>query len=887
MAAYSAAISLKNTIQCIVQSSRILLVSPSPQILQPAYDAMVRLQKVLLKLDDTGYSKIRTKVNDLDERMKEVVWEFEDLLETHVYQQILPQLESSVGGERHHLSFSVDLQSLKHYVDYLLKRVTVMEEEYDVDLSNMPEEEGVPISSRIDFGRISSEMIGHTVQFEEARDLLLAENGGWLSIVGMAGVGKTTFAKKVFDSPAIKRHFGLRAWVRVGRKCEYNEILRCILAQVDPTSYNKMVTQGDDDDNEKLLGLLGKRLKDKKCLIVMDDVWEWDTRVLDKYIDDSNVRVLLTSRQRLEELEDPTSKGILCLLDDEESKKLLGAKVFGEKGFPLHLEELGKKIAEKCEGLPLMIVTVAELLSKANKSMTEVFLNREELNKSIQELWTEVAKKQHNSVFVDAYNQISEVLFPSYNYLPQYLKMFFLYLGSFPPYSDIETDSLWNRFIAEGFLEPIGKETLNDFISDCWEKLDHQYHLVLTEINPKSWFSKNEFRVHSCWQHMCRKEGSRIKFLHVLQSCGDDDIKDQRRLCAHSNMLFAFKQVYGSIKSDCASTTRSLLCFGPYHRYPMPIEDMDFKLLKVLDACKVRFYHIPLEILKLVCLKYLALSYNKELPISISNLFHLQCLIVQPHVYIKHRGVVSYMPMEIWDMQELQRITVLGRDLPTPNFDATLENLSTISGVSPKSCTREILKRISKLKKLEIIMNLKPYDDDGDDNALSGLGYISEELQKLNVLSYIVMNPEMKYKSTVPLSMFPSSLTILKLNGLGCPWKHMNDIGSRLPSLKSLELFHYAFQGPKWDIEFGCFLNLKKLVIEDTDLVRWRVQHGSLPRLHLLSIRHCYKLRKLDWKRDPSTVTTPVIELVDCNLSAVTSAMKPGFKVHCAFSWLA
>ena len=138
-----------------------------------------------------------------------------------------------------------------------------------------------------------------------------------------------------------------------------------------------------------------------------------------------------------------------------------------------------------------MIVTVAELLSKANKSMTEELLNREELNKSIQELWTEVAKKQHNSVFVDAYNQISEVLFPSYNYLPQYLKTFFLYLGSFPPYSDIEIDFLWDRFIAEGFLEPIGKETLNDFISDCWDKLDHQYHLVLNELNPKSWFLTN------------------------------------------------------------------------------------------------------------------------------------------------------------------------------------------------------------------------------------------------------------------------------------------------------------------------------------------------------------------------------------------------------------
>ena len=46
-------------------------------------------------------------------------------------------------------------------------------------------------------------------------------------------VGKTTFAKKLFDDPSLKSHFELRVWVKVGRKCEYNEILRCILAQVD------------------------------------------------------------------------------------------------------------------------------------------------------------------------------------------------------------------------------------------------------------------------------------------------------------------------------------------------------------------------------------------------------------------------------------------------------------------------------------------------------------------------------------------------------------------------------------------------------------------------------------------------------------------------------
>ena len=111
---------------------------------------------VLVKLDNTGFSKTRTKENALDDRIKEAVWEFEDLLESHFYYQILPQLES----ERDHLRFSVDLRNLQPSVDCFVKRMTEMELEYDVEVVNMPEEEGELIASRIDFGGINSYMVG-------------------------------------------------------------------------------------------------------------------------------------------------------------------------------------------------------------------------------------------------------------------------------------------------------------------------------------------------------------------------------------------------------------------------------------------------------------------------------------------------------------------------------------------------------------------------------------------------------------------------------------------------------------------------------------------------------------------------------------------------------
>ncbi|XP_042018411.1 putative late blight resistance protein homolog R1A-4 [Salvia splendens] len=882
MAAYGAAASLKNTILRILQSYRISLVPPSPEVLQPAYEAMVRLQKVVQKLDETSCSKIRTKVNALDDRIKEVVWEFEDVLESLYTDQILPQLESS-GSDL--LPFSVDLQSLRQSVDCFVERLAVMEAEYDVELLNMPEEEGQAVSSRIDFSGINSTMVGLSKEFERVRDHLLAKGEGegegesesqngngvnWLLVTGMAGVGKTTLAKKVFDDPMILRHFEFRAWVRVGRKCESNETLRCILAQLDPNTLDQMLTKRDDDDAdlEKLVGLMKERLKDKKCLITLDDVWEWDTRVMDN-LRIENVQILLTSRIGMVEF--PILQ--LRFLNKNESLKLLSEKVFGEGGFPPHLDELGKKIAYKCEGLPLMIVTVAEFLSKEEKTIS---------------YWTEIVQKQHNSVFVDAYNQISEVLFPSYDYLPQYLKMFFLYLGAFLPYKNIDTNSVCNLFIAEGFIEPNMEQTSVDFFLDYMEKLDRYYHLVLFRLHNGSWFSSTIARVHSCWQHLCKKEASKIKFLHVLQSY-DDVMRDQRRMCAHSHMLFAFKQVYDLINSDCASTARSFLCLGRYNQYPVPIHAMNFKLLRVLSAYKARFYLIPLEIFKLVCLRYLSLTCNQDLPVFISNLFHLQFLIINQHLCIRKRGVVSYMPEKLWNMKDLQYIEVTGRDLPTPNSDATLDKLSSLIYVSEKSCTREILKRIPNLKKLVIRVELEPYDDEDDSKSLYGLDYTLEELHNLEILTYNLVNPDMKYARILDLSMFPSSLTKLNLKGSGCPWEHITDIGLLLPNLTQLTLLRYACRGPEWDIESRCFLKLEILVIEDIDMVRWRAQQGSLPRLNLLSIRHCYKLQQLDWICDPSMVTTHNIELIECNPLAVASAkqLKPEslFKVRCHSSF--
>ncbi|KAL0300070.1 UNVERIFIED_CONTAM: hypothetical protein Scaly_3060000 [Sesamum calycinum] len=132
------------------------------------------------------------------------------------------------------------------------------------------------------------------------------------------------------------------------------------------------------------------------------------------------------------------------------------------------------------------------------------------------------------------------------------------------------------------------------------------------------------------------------------------------------------------------------------------------KFAEGIDALTIRFYCFPSEVVKLVQLKYLAFTYNGKLPASISKLWNLEYLIVRQYLNILSSGAHRpYLPKEIWDMRGLRHLQVMGSDLPDPSYDgALLPNLSTLLGISARSCTKEILGRIPRLKKLGIQIEL-------------------------------------------------------------------------------------------------------------------------------------------------------------------------------------
>ncbi|XP_060170451.1 putative late blight resistance protein homolog R1A-3 [Lycium barbarum] len=124
------------------------------------------------------------------------------------------------------------------------------------------------------------------------------------------------------------------------------------------------------ETDDQLMDKIRKRLMKKRYLVVLDDIWSnvvWDfmSRILPD--DNNGSRIILTSRLRHVAMHaDPNSPPHeMSLLNLDESWKLLHEKVFGvQQVCPPGLEEIGKQIAQKFQGLALALLVLAGHLSK-------------------------------------------------------------------------------------------------------------------------------------------------------------------------------------------------------------------------------------------------------------------------------------------------------------------------------------------------------------------------------------------------------------------------------------------------------------------------------------------------------------------------------------------
>ncbi|CAL5430485.1 unnamed protein product [Camellia sinensis] len=696
---------------------------------------------------------------------------------------------------------------------------------------------------------------------EEAKTLVDRLKGGKeelevISVTGMGGLGKTTLARKVFTDPAIEYNFYIRAWTYVSQEYTRKEVFLSILSSLD-----KLTDESSRWSGERLAEELRGHLQTGRYLIVMDDVWTkeaWDDLKMAFPKNNNGSRILLTSRNNEVAVHaNPDSHHHpLRFLTVDEGWELLKKKVFRKERCPSELEDLGKKIAEECGGLPLAIVVIAGLLIKKEKT---------------SKWWEKVAESVSSYVARDP-KQCMDILALSYKHLPHQLQSCFRYFGVFPEDYEIPVCILIQLWIAEGLIEQVGEISLEDTAEDRLEDLVDR-NLVMVEKRRSNGGIKT-CRVHDMLHDLCLKEAKEEQFLQVIKGAIQGPclsliptLNKCRLLCIHSHVLD-----YISVKPS-APRVRSFLCFAleqiEFSREHTSFIHEAFNLLRVLDLRPIRLPFFPGKIKDLIHLRYVALCGSFEvLPASISELCNLHTIIIETS---SHNLKVE---ADIWKMLQLRHLCTNSSSRlcgPAAQAGRGGKDLQTISTISPDSCTEDILARVPNLKKLGIRGKLATLMKE------KGGSTLFDNLTKLDRLVTLkLLNdtfPDRPSKCSLPqLYKFPPNLKELTLADTLLDWEHMSTLGL-LPKLEVLKLKDNAFQGNRWKAIDGGFRLLRFLQIGKTDLVHWEASGQHFPRLQQLILKYCESLEAVpSGLGDVSSLR--IIDLYHASSTAAASAKK-------------
>ncbi|CAN4105994.1 unnamed protein product [Withania somnifera] len=612
-----------------------------------------------------------------------------------------------------------------------------------------------------------------------------------ISIVGMPGLGKTTLAYRVYNDKSVVGHFDVRAWCTVDQECNEKKLLQKIFNQV--TGLKERASE--DDIDVDVADKLRKQLFGKRYLIVLDDLWDtatWDelTRPLPSEFQKGS-RVILTSRKKEVALHgkchsDPLD---LRLLRPEESWELLEKKVFGEERCPDELKDVCEKIAQKCDGLPLVLDLIGGIISRNEKK---------------EALWLEALNNLSSFIFKDE-EEVMKVIQLSYDHLSDHLKLCFLYLASYPKDKVFVISELQYLWSAQGLVEPTDLNSVEEVMEVYVDELISSSLVIVRGHR------KERCQIHDLVHDFCSIKARKEKLFDfkssiVLSSSSSDPML--RGITKKNN--------------PCAKYLFSLELkrrFYIYHPYYIHLRHL--RLLKRLELQHIILANASLnEIGMLVHLRCLIIEMKAEaLPLSFSKLWNLEILVVHNE---ESNMVLS---PSIWSLAKLRHVSISNCSVIDLDIDklTKLENLRTLNFLN-LFCSvdsRGYFQKDIYFPRLDVLNKL-------------------EEVSARIVCSRRTHVHQFDFH-------FPSSLKELTLNQFYLTSDSLSRIGRSLPNLQKLELLIASIKGGKeWNMEQVTFQNLESLLLYYVSFSEWQViADESFPVLQELHIVDCDELKEI------------------------------------------
>ncbi|GKV51422.1 hypothetical protein SLEP1_g58081 [Rubroshorea leprosula] len=545
-------------------------------------------------------------------------------------------------------------------------------------------------------------VIGRENDVSKIVDLLIDPNNeeslSVISVVGMGGLGKTTLAKSVQNHEKIVRNFGKTIFICVSEVFDVKKILKEML--------ESLTKEGCSIENEPIIvGKIQDELKNENCLLILDDVWnedrmKWETLrgCLLEITKNKVSRMVVTTRsENVASIMGALGEHMYHLegLKDEECWSIIKQRAFGGSSvLDLELEAIGRQIAKKCKGVPLVANVIGASLS----------------NQRDRGEWVSV-NNSLSSLEDDRRTWTVRVLQLSFDRLPNTtLKQCFAFCSIFPQDWEIEKEMLIQLWMAEGFLQPsqgssmedIGNKYFNDLLSYC---------LFLEEERDSTG------KIMSCKMHDLIHDlatyNSKFETL-ILKAGSESNIAHVR----HLNLVDA-EEIVPTNLAEVAGKLHSLFLRGDILG-KMPDS---FKRLRILSfgigsLWRIDIGQLPTWIGKMKHLRYLDISSTniKELPQFIMELYSLQTLrfmwcfqiVKQPegvenlvslrHIYFNGKNC---MPLRIGRLKGLQTLQLF---VVGPQEGSRIEELGCLNQLGGKLriCDLEHVENYSEAEKANL-----------------------------------------------------------------------------------------------------------------------------------------------------------------------------------------